>query len=433
MSHDLICCRRAKSHDPQGNLSASDAALPADDIKLLFLSVNEGGNALSSSVQSKVLQDLLASRQDICGVAVARQEGVLSGAWDAALAEAGFSEKVIDERKPSQGQLGTTFSLYARPAEDLQLLDFFTAASVDHEKSELSNKGGVIAVVKWRGLRICLGGFHLDGNLASLEARTGQLPAAVLRAWARAGEDDIDVAIFAGDINCTLDPGKTSSDSHECGQLLSADIASLRGVSKDRAQQELGSTTQEKLKAALATCDGRVSLQQTLDSNPSKLVVDPTCLQYDLNWSPEEDKLDKIASCSIKELLLYDVLKGSFPSYRLTTRDGKGAGSALKVHTGDSDEEVQHLYPHMDVSLECIHDCYFADEKAGILKKRGDMIRLNLGWLERLYYGFKKVEGSPTVELQIEQRNPLVLRASSGETLDHALVPWTLSIKRRIE
>lgn len=274
---------------------------------------------------------------------------------------------------------------------------------------------------------MCVGGFHLDGNLPSRADRMQLLPAALLRACGRSGPPD--VALFAGDMNCTLDPEKPGAEATECGPLISGQIRSLRASGGKNGLEELSKESGDFLQLALASSATRAVLMEALDGTPPGLRVEPSSLSKDESWSAEREPESTMTSCTISELLVQPTAPGSFPTYHFTNCNGKGF-AALKQSSRQDDDEIQLLQPDLDVSRECISECYFGDEKAGVLKKRGDMIRLNMGWLDRLYYGVSRVEGSPAFDLHIEQRTPLVLTSMEGMTLDHALVAWRVSIHK---
>lgn len=403
-----------------------------DNIKLLVITVNEGALHLSTGVQQKALAVALARNEAdaICGVVMARQECVSSCSWDEVLAGSGFSEKVLDEHKLGEDKKENRLCVYTRRKDTLCLLDSFVTSSVNLEKKEFLDKGGVVASFNCRGMRICLGGFHLDGNIPMNADRTAQLPAALLRACARSG--GADVALFAGDINCAMGSatlGSARPDS-EFGRLLDADIASLQASGKQKGIRELSTDARYVLETALASSSSRAELMKAMDGTPLSLLVETSSLQHDTSWSPETEPQEKMTGCSISELFVQDMSPGSFPTYRITHR-GQTTFGDLQLESEDNDVEIQQLHPNKDVSRQCIQECYFDDAKAGVLKKRGDMIRLNLGWLDRLYYGLSNVEGCPVADLHIEQSNPLVLRSSSGTILDHALNSWIATIQMK--
>eukprot|EP00415_Alexandrium_ostenfeldii_P004726 UN4726 len=116
---------------------------------------------------------------------------------------------------------------------------------------------------------------------------------------------------------------------------------------------------------------------------------------------------------------------GSFLTYRicnLSAESDSGTGSFAA-------DGVHCLQPSAEVTGPVIHGWYFSakDGKAGAIKKRGDVTRLQLGWLDRLYSGALSGAWRPSVA----QGDPLLLEAADGNVvLDHLLVPWLVTLQQ---
>jgi len=322
------------SDAPSASVPASDAphdcSPPCDDITLLVITLNEGILPLSSSVATSALNAALEGNTHVCGVVMARQEtvdAISTASWDEALAASGFGQKLVCERKEGNDHKFNALCIYGRNADDIKVLDIFVTGAANIEKKPLNEKGGVVALMDCKGCKICFGGFHCDGNIPSDLERTAQLPAAVLRTWGRGHE--ADVALFVGDINCTMDPknvdsSKESSNAQVCGELLAADIAILRASVEKKGLKELSSDLRDRLETGLANKVDRNELMKSLDSCPSVLQVERSSLRHDVLWSEMTEPEEKMAECGITELLLQEMPQGSFPTYRMTSRDDKG-------------------------------------------------------------------------------------------------------------
>lgn len=380
------------------------------DMQVVLATLNEAGQSMGIQAQERFVASTLVGSEAAVLFALARQE-CLGGDWGAALASQGFGHKV-GEVVGGENVL----VLFARSATDCEVLDSF-AVSSNHQG--VGRHGGVIAVVRCRNTRLCICGFHLDGNMRGTQARTSLLPACVAKAWTRVGH--LDVALCVGDANCTIDPEKGCSDDIECLRLLAADMETLRSSVKKDDMAELSAETREMLQLHLSKFDTRAALMRVADGCPEVLAIDAAAWTHHVCSSADHSNgLD----CGISEIKLVPMPPGSFPTYRLS--DNRQSFDALVEYSGDPDREMQAIDPLMDASSSFVESAYFTDKKAGIIKKRGDMVRMNLGWVDRLWYGV--CQGSST-QVSFEQGPARLVRASSGRAMDHSLMTWTASFK----
>lgn len=406
--------------------------------KLLVVSLNEGLKDLGLELAQRALAEAFSGQESgVRAVAIARQETISDGSWDAALASFGFNHKAV--------AVGTqnVLAVYSRDPGDCSSLDSFVTLSPNIEKKKVHHKGCATAALRCMGLTMCIGGAHLDGNFHPPGDRVAQLPLAVLRSVAHIGA--VDVAIFAGDINCAIDPEKASgaAGSDGCAKLLATEITNFRASAGEKGQVELSHEAKEALQHSLIRAASRDALMQCVDGCPRSIAVSADSVavlnkyKTDVDadvfvpFAAGEEEIAASASCGIVQLQLQPMPPGSFPTYRLSNVEGR-AVAALSPATGDEQTDMQHLRPTLDVSTEAVQELFFADPKAGVLKKRGDMIRLNLGWLDRLYCGVRQDSGEAVADVRIEQGCPLMLQASDGTMMDHAFMSWMLTIQPRV-
>jgi len=276
-------------------------------------------------------------------------------------------------------------------------------------------KGVAAAVVRLSGAcTLCLGSFHLDGKVADERERTGLLPAAVLRSGQSAL---LDVALLSGDVNFTMAPelaavGGSEGAAPELPKMLVQDLARAAALTEKDVVVRLGSETRGALMEELASPAGRARLQR-LDGCPEAIPVQMPALKYDANFQSA-----LIAAGEIANLQLEPMPSGSFLTYRVCNLcDGLGDFVA---------DGVRCLSPASEVSSDSIRGLYFSskDGKAGAIKKRGHVTRLQLGWLDRLYVGCASTAWKP----DIVQGDPLLLQAADGDAvLDHLMVPWLVT------
>eukprot|EP00928_Gymnodinium_smaydae_P034045 TRINITY_DN24214_c0_g1_i1.p1 TRINITY_DN24214_c0_g1~~TRINITY_DN24214_c0_g1_i1.p1 ORF type:complete len:501 (+),score=102.58 TRINITY_DN24214_c0_g1_i1:105-1607(+) len=417
--------------------------------RLLVLTLNEGLQTVAPEMRRRAVAAALADRPQVVAVAVARQESLPGSCWSGVMSTCGFDKRLASVNSDNSNVL----EIYTRSGpdgENFRVLDTFVQAASDTRR-----KGCAVAVLEQGPLRICLGGLHLDGNLPC--DRIAHLPAAMKRAWSRAGRAGIDVALFAGDVNFTINPeeatassdgrgsgGSADADARACAGLVAADAAILQARAATNGLLELSPATRAALEAQLSTPAARASLCRLFDGCPASLPILETgrdaenpsssadCSKEGLRsrtWTEGEagsEPESAASSCDIQRLELQSMPPGSLPTYRFS----RGASGCLSSGAGGDGEEegLRRLSPDLELPVSSVRDCYFADEKAGVLKKRGNMVRLNLGWLDRLYCGVREAFQSAGGLIDIVQGDPLLLHTVDGECLDHAFVSWVVTI-----
>lgn len=420
-----------------GQAATGPASFLQQPPRLLFITLNEGALRVEEARLRSALEAGFASACRAAGVAtdavgwvvLARQECCRdnAAAWDAALSSLGFPHQVL--RTPAEG-VSAGLVVHARCAGICEVAaEPLHAKPAQGHDSPDKTKGVVAAAVRLPGqCNLCLGSVHLDGKVADGRERVAQLPAAVLRMSQRAGP--LDVVLLAGDVNCTIVPEAALGANGEGGQWelqqrLVEDLARAAALPKHDAVVRLDPETRAALQAELASPAGRARLQR-LDSCPEVIPVDADMLRYDANAEPPVLSGEVVKVASISNLQLAPMPPGSFLTYRVCNANGAASaepvGCMEKVADG-----VYRMSPSQEVTSGLIDGLYFSskDGKAGAIKKRGDMTRLQLGWLDRLYSGASSSGWRPSVF----QGDPLMLEAVDGTgVLDHLLVPWLVTL-----
>merc|ERR1719479_489210 len=95
--------------------------------------------------------------------------------------------------------------------------------------------------------------------------------------------------------------------------------------------------------------------------------------------------------------------EGSFPTYRF-------CGSGLAA------EAVRPMAPSLEATPQEVNRWFFTSEdgKAGAVKKRGDMVRFQLGWIDRLYVGTGAGAGGGSILENVRQGDPLAVQDCTG-------------------
>ena len=86
----------------------------------------------------------------------------------------------------------------------------------------------------------------------------------------------------------------------------------------------------------------------------------------------------------------------------------------------------------LDVDAACIEQCFFtnaAENKAGRIKKRGVVVRVNLGWMDRLFWGRSHSAADAGWGVDVKQQTPRLLCGAEQGCDDHALVAWEVAIR----
>lgn len=388
---------------------------------LLIMSINEGKKPVPLRLQKAAVSWAMRDTPSAQAVLVARQEAA-EQSWTEALRDAGFESRIADVQVASGL---TRLEVYGKESSGFLLQEAFSI-----EKKRKANKGtGAVVVLEHHDNVLCLGGFHLDGNAP----QGREVP--VLDAMARSAEGatekgkHIHATVFVGDMNFPLSAESSSSEVAPgkkvaaIASALASQVAEVRDMDKTSAIVPLQSETRRRLQAMLGCPSGRRALLQAFDSCPESFA----CSRL-----PEGADKSQVAAAP-SELRLCGMEPGSFPTYRPTNRKGRCL-DALAPAVAAQSREVDHpgiwpLWPDLELPSECIKHCFFADKKAGVLKKRGDMVRLNLGWMDRLFYGL--LPGEP-IDLDVRPGTPALLW-DPGEMgmLDHALVSWHITLRRR--
>merc|ERR1719491_1681582 len=108
----------------------------------------------------------------------------------------------------------------------------------------------------------------------------------------------------------------------------------------------------------------------------------------------------------------------SFPTYRLCTAE---AHTLSKFNKASEDPGVLFMSTSLELQPQDVESLFFGGEKghSGAIKKRGDMCRLGMGWLDRLYIGTRWE--SLSVTAKAEQGTPIFLLDKDMQALDHNL------------
>mmetsp|Transcript_159570 Transcript_159570/g.488301 ORF Transcript_159570/g.488301 Transcript_159570/m.488301 type:complete len:328 (+) Transcript_159570:286-1269(+) len=282
-----------------------------------------------------------------------------------------------------------------------------------------NSKGLVAAAVRLPGPCILgLGSAHLDGQVADSGERLALLPATLLRLQGRAGP--LDAALLVGDVNCTLAPERVDGELGDLPGRLADDLLRAAALPEQDAVVRLSPGARADLQAELASPAGRARLQ-CLDGCPREIPVAASALLHDACAEPGVAAQEP----AVASLRLVPMPPGSFLTYRLCGRD-EAALAELGFAGADGARPVP---PELKVTTGCVDQCYFSsrDGKAGAIKKRGTMTRLQLGWLDRLYLG----PGAGGWRPEAVQGEPVLVRATGRDgVLDHLLVPWLVTLRK---
>mmetsp|Transcript_98774 Transcript_98774/g.249347 ORF Transcript_98774/g.249347 Transcript_98774/m.249347 type:complete len:408 (+) Transcript_98774:79-1302(+) len=389
--------------------------------QLLLLTLNEGKHRLSEgrlkAAFSEVIHSLVdnakdAEARDLASIVVlARQEALqaTSAKWDSTLAANGFCHKVAEVIHSEQ----LVLAAYSQDKGDCEFCQEFFASS---DAKNTDPKGITSAVMMLCGFNIGLGSMHLDGNMVAAERLRPLQVAASTASCA-----GCDAVLLIGDVNCALEPTAEAFEVNGLGgraaELLMAEYNKMAALEEDKAVSKLPDEFATMLQEGLATQKGRRALM-VLDGCPAVCHLNP--------------------DGAIKEMRLVEMPAGSFPTYRLcnvgnAAFDGLRSAGAAAMAVGDGEtykeDGIVPLQPSLEVTADCIKACYFLDDDkghSGSIKKRGDMCRLNLGWLDRLYVGAQASSAS----VAARQADPMFLLDEAGQPLDHALVAWRVEVQR---
>jgi len=290
------------------------------------------------------------------------------------------------------------------------------------------------------GCRFAVGSVHLDGNIPACERLRCVAAAAKTagRALAGGGVDGGPGAVLAvGDFNFAASPEGPPQDERclggrACG-MLREEYVKVRSLQEKRAVHRLPEALAALLQEGLASSEGRASLA-ALDGSPPFVDV------------PVPAAADERG---VGRLELQPMPPGSFPTYPMcnvgNATYAELARRLLPAAAGDREAPAEGepaaaqrggaaaggpasgaiaLGPGLELDPGVIRDLYFRDAHkghAGAIKKRGEVHRLSLGWLDRLYVGSQ----APVRTLQ---GDPVFVLGEGDAPLDHALVPWLVAL-----
>lgn len=134
---------------------------------------------------------------------------------------------------------------------------------------------------------------------------------------------------------------------------------------------------------------------------------------------------------AIRRLDVLPMPAGSFPTYPLCNVDNKTFRAlAHEWPAVSAAGSVVEMDPAFELSGECVDAYFFNDGKkghAGHIKVRDDVTRLGMGWLDRLYIGIDE-QAIGAEDVEVIQGKPLFLLADDRTAVDHALVPWLVTV-----
>lgn len=379
----------------------------AAEFRLLLVALNEGEKELPPEMLRSALSAVLA-QAPVCnglaslgGVVVARQEAAQASAWAAALDGTGLVEVAA-------ASLGSTScAVYGRGAE-VQGLGLVEAPA--REPSD--GKGVAGPVLCLRGHTLALLSAHLDGN-ARPEQRLLPAAAAARRAAevARAAGRGLDAALLLGDVNFAAAPrGAAAGLGGEAARMLGRAYEAVERSGEERGVYPLAEDLKALLTSGFATAGGRTALAEALDGCPAAIEVGE----------------------GAPPLVAQGVPPGSFPTYRLgDLGDAEVELPALRA------DGFALLDPSWEATPTFIERAYFGGGckgHAGAIKKRKDVYRLNLGWLDRLFIAELSIaDASQTAaarpRIRAEQLPCVMLLDVAGKVLDHALVAWIVTLE----
>lgn len=392
-------------------------------LRFLVLTSNEGaqraGQVNLQTVFEVACRSTGSTWDALDAVIVARQDRHVEGGasdWAAVAAAFGFDKQVVDVSE--DGLVRQSLTVFARDEAAFQVADSFHTRPV-HDKGKLAKFGVATAVLMHHpsSMRVCLGSAHMDGSVCDVDERMSNVASAVHRAAKRAGP--LHAAFVMGDMNCTLEP-RTPADVaesvNETRSLLAEEIQRVAGLSEKSAVTTLPEPAMMALQRSLANQGGRVTMQ-TLDSSPTVLEVTEASLQYDQHASGDH-AVESDASGFVRRLELQPMPPGSFPTYRF-------CGHAYVA------DGVKPMLPETTLEPAEINEWYFSSEdgKAGAVKKREEMVRLQLGWLDRMYSGLAAEMPDQLITQRIVQGESMAIPVvDSSQALDHLIVPWLVAL-----
>lgn len=418
----VFCCSTRSADAGSAKAEKVDALQrgPIVPVKLFFATLNEGDLILPASrVQAAATASIRGLCPDndlesISAVVLARQEAHSSNAelWEKAWASLGFPHSVVQADLKLRSQI----AVYSRDPVSWHPL-FEATVSSQKEDGSASGKGVVAVFVQHHGLKLCFACCHLDGNLVD-DVRLAPIPATLDEACMRTGED-LDGIFIMGDINSTIVPTKEAEALTDFPQLsrscstLQSELLNAGTSDQEKCVVKLTEPLKKDLLDGLSTYQGRVLLHK-MDGCPKQIA------------SSSQPTVRPISAVN-----LVPMPEGSFPTYRLCSAQPDTFNALRKTSFGSDDTGMFFMNPSLEVTPSDIHALYFLDKKghSGSIKKRGNMCRLGLGWLDRLYVGKR----DDIVDVNTNQGIPIFLLDKDNTALDHNLMPWLVKIEPRSE
>lgn len=396
--------KRCRSNSPTSAMKA---------LKFAALTINEGKLRLP---QTRIACVLRLALLDVCAkeslsseqlqfVVLARQEAFPENTafFDAEMRVLGFPHKiaevvhvqdtqlVVHARDPDVGKMTHELILESQPGVE--------------KKGSARSKGIAAAVLDFGGIVACFGSVHLDGNFVD-PVRLGP-PPRLMEEASRLTEGRIDCIVILGDINSTMLGRETVADAEvmSASSSLTSQLADASRSSSEQATFPLSDDLKEDLYRALSKPELRMQLS-IMDGCPAEIRAEVE---------------------AISALRLIPCSPSSFPTYRLCTPDASALAHLQEINACTEDDGCFALHSGLQVEPETIKTMYFGGThgRSGAIKKRGEMCRVGMGWLDRMYVGTR--DGA---SVDAEQGTPYFLLAENREALDHMLIPWLVSVSR---
>merc|ERR1719210_250819 len=241
----------------------------------------------------------------------------------------------------------------------------------------------------------------------------------------RLTDGEIDAIFLMGDFNFTLvptpgvpePPSNTQSRrsvavmaADSCKDLLPKELKRASLSTEPKLVQQLSEQLQTSFLDGFGTYVGREELF-AMDSCPAEIAADDPTL-------------------AIAAVHPVGIPAGSFPTYRFCDSDELTLHHLRESGCGSEDPGVFFMRTSLELNPAHIRSLFFHDShtgKSGAIKKRGTVVRLNLGWLDRLYIGTRRDGANATVDAV--QGTPVFLLSEDMKGVDHSFVPWRVSMR----
>lgn len=414
-----MCCCSSRAESASGSrikvASLRDRpVLEFGSSRLCLMTLNEGGLELTvgraraaAKASLEGLGCLFGSEpaDDVAAVVVARQEGNDKNLqyWRQALGELGFPILLTE----AVHNMYSSIHVFSRDDDSLEApYDFSLTVSSQLKTGSAAAKGVVAVFVKHLGLTLCLACCHLDGNLVD-DHRIAPIPSTIEEACAKTG-DEVDAIFIMGDINSTIAPTRKALQEgpiQRSASTLQTELSSAGCCQEEKATFKITGELKQSLITGLSTPAGRARYQ-AMDGCPAQITA-------------TEHFEGGITAVNLVEMPI-----SSFPTYRLCTAE---AHTLSKFNKATEDPGVLFMSTSLELQPQDVESLFFGGEKghSGAIKKRGDMCRLGMGWLDRLYIGTRDVNAVAV------QGVPVFLFSEAMKALDHNLIPWAVTLSAR--